>query len=85
MTPTEIMLLAAHRSPVIPLESICEKQFGLSYTEARRQAALNHLPVAAFRLTDSQKAPLMVRLTGLATHIDGAADAAETSRLQSVV
>lgn len=58
MTPTEIMLLASHRSSVIPLESICLKHFGLSYTEARRQAALNHLPVAAFGVVDDLNAVL---------------------------
>lgn len=74
MTPTETMLLAVHRSPIIPLADICDKWFGLSIAEARRQAALRALPVPVWRTVESQKGPLMVRLTDLATFADATAD-----------
>lgn len=76
MTPTETMLLAVHRSPVIPLKDICDKLFGLGIDEARRRAALNTLPVSAWRAVGSQKGPLLVHLTALAAFIDGHTTAA---------
>lgn len=79
MTKTEIMLLAVHKAPVVRLEDVCEKYFGVQYDTARARAALNQLPVPTWRLIDSQKAPLMVRLSDLATYIDTTAEAARES------
>lgn len=79
MTNTEIMLLAVHRSPLVRLEDICDRYFGIAYDTARSKAALNQLPVPTWRLIDSQKAPLMVRLSDLAAHIDSTAEAAVES------
>ena len=57
-------------APIVPLASICEQFFGLSPRAAQEHAALNKLPVPAFRLRESQKAPLMVHVRDLAKHID---------------
>lgn len=75
-TDTEVMLLALHRSPVVPLASICETWFGLGEPEARRRAALNTLPVPTFRGVDSNKAPLLVHVRDLARLADERAAAA---------
>jgi len=76
MTPTEIQLLVTLKAAIVPLDSICKKYFNLSPAEARRRAALHQLPVPVWRLVDSQKAPLMVRVADLARVIDAIADAA---------
>ena len=83
MTDTEIALLAAHRSPLVPLADICDQYFGCGITEARRKAGLNLLPVPTWRLIDSQKAPYMVRLSDLALFIDEGADKARAAWLNS--
>lgn len=85
MTPTETMLLAVHRSPVIPLEDICEKLFGLRIPEARRQAALNILPVPAWRAVESQKGPLLVHLVDLAKFVDTKAEDASAAWTKSQI
>lgn len=79
MTPTEFQLFVAHRDTVIPVDSICEKYLNLTPPEARRRALLNKLPFPTFRVVDSQKAPMMVKLTDLAAHIDSKHKQAEQS------
>jgi hypothetical protein len=76
VTDTEIALIAAHRTPVIPLDAICKEQFNLSPEEARRAAALHRLPVPAFKLRDSARAPFVVKAKDLAAHIDSQAEEA---------
>lgn len=55
---------------VVRLEEICNKYFGLNYDTAKLRAGQQALPVAAFRLGDSQKLPYMVNLEDLAFYID---------------
>lgn len=79
MTDTEIMLLAVHRSPLIPLAAICKAHFNLSPAEAAREAAFNRMPVPVFRLRVSNRAPYMVHVRDLAAFADSrAADAARS-------
>jgi hypothetical protein len=70
MTPSEAALAARFGGPAAPLADVCQTYFGLDYKAARERAAANRLPVTTFRLTDSQKAPLMVHITDLAAYID---------------
>ena len=79
MTDTEIALIAVHRTPVIPLDAICKEQFNLSPVEARREAALNRLPVPTFKLRDSARAPFMVHAKALAEFIESQAAAASAA------
>lgn len=74
MTKTETMLLAVHRSPVVPLSAICDQYFNCCIKVASNRAALNRLPVPAWKLLNSQKAPFMVRITDLAEYIDSQGD-----------
>jgi hypothetical protein len=67
---THLALMSLHKSPTIPLADICEKYFALSYEEASKKALRNELPVPAFRLTQSRKAPLMVSAESLGAWID---------------
>lgn len=79
MTPTELALLACHRSPVIALEHICKDHLGVGYERACELAALNRLPLPTFRLTESKRAPLMVHYSDLAAFIDSTRETAAAS------
>lgn len=50
---------------LLPLEDVCEKMFGVNIKVARRKAALNTLPVPAFRISNTRKGVLYVRKTDL--------------------
>ncbi|QNM96412.1 pyocin activator PrtN family protein [Chitinimonas koreensis] len=67
---TAMLLAARFESPTVPLEQISDEFFGLSPAKAARQASARTLPVAAMRLTNSQKAPWLVHVDDLAAHID---------------
>ena len=70
LSPTELKLLLLHRSPAIRLDEICERYLQMGRATALRQAGLNRLPFPTFRLAESQKAPVMVAVADLASHID---------------
>lgn len=70
MTDTLLQLLALHRAAAVRLGDICEHYLNLSPIVAKQRAALNTLPFPTFRMTSSNKAPYMVKLSDLAAHID---------------
>lgn len=65
-----LALCSVFKGPTAPLAEISEKYFGLSPEEASRKAARHELPVPAFRLRESQKAPLVVSCQALGDYID---------------
>jgi hypothetical protein len=67
---TSLALMSIYKAPAIPLAEVCERYFSLSYDEALKKAARNELPVPAFRLTTSRKAPMMVSAEALGDWID---------------
>lgn len=67
---TSLALMSIYKAPTIPLAEVCERYFSLSYEEALKKAARNELPVPAFRLTQSRKAPMMVSAESLGAWID---------------
>lgn len=79
MTPTELKLTAIHKGPVARLSDISRQYLGMEYAEAAKLAAVNDLPFPTFRLRDSRKAPLMVRVVDLAAHIDAVSECAKES------
>lgn len=76
MTDTEVRLFVLHKSATVRLDAIAEEYFGLQPKTAAERALLNKLPIPAFRLGTSQKAPWMVSIRDLAAHIDNAQQAA---------
>lgn len=76
---TEIQLVFLYKAAAVELENICEKYLGLSPKVAKQRAALHTLPFPTFRLTDSAKAPIMVKVSDLARHIDDQHEAAAKS------
>lgn len=85
MSPTEVALLATHRSPIILVRDICQTYFGVGYERACQLAALNRLPVPTFRLWESQKAPLLVGSKDLAAYIDETSESARQAGAQSQI
>lgn len=79
MTPTEQMLLGIHKAPAVQLQAITEHYLSLSWEAAMKQARTNRLPIPTFRMRDSRKAALLVKITDLAAYIDRKA---EESRVQ---
>lgn len=55
---------------LVPLSSVCEEFLGVNYRVARRQYANNRLLIPIVRLSNSQKAPLLVHLQDLACFIE---------------
>lgn len=68
-TSTYDGLLLEFGAGTVELERVCTKYLGLKFSEAKRRATLNDLPVPAFRC-GSQKAPWLVSLADLAGHLD---------------
>lgn len=66
-------------TPVVRLDEICQEHFGLSKRAAYDCAKLNRLPVPAFRLRDSQKAPFVVSVRDLNEYIENQAAAARAA------
>src|SRR5262245_38919396 len=63
-------LIKRFNGPTVPLDVAAQEFFGLSRDKAYQYAALNKLPVPAFRCTDSSKSPLLIHLEDLAALID---------------
>lgn len=67
---TVFLLMAIHNDVVLPLSTVAEKYLGMSPRKAKEMAAAGSLPVASFRLLQSQKSPRLVHLQDLADYID---------------
>lgn len=52
--------MAKDTDDLILLDTICEQYFNVTPRIARHKAAMNTLPVPAFRLTNSGRGPLFV-------------------------
>ncbi|MBD1576276.1 pyocin activator protein PrtN [Vibrio sp. S11_S32] len=67
---TKYALHARFGNPVVHLEDICEEFFGISPKTAKQKAISQVLPIATFRLDDSQRCPIMVDVSDLGDYID---------------
>ena len=69
---TILLLMAEFESPILPLEEVAPKYFGLNdLSIAKRRAAANELPIAFFRTNNkSQKCPWVCHIEDLANLID---------------
>ncbi|WP_067587270.1 pyocin activator PrtN family protein [Endozoicomonas ascidiicola] len=70
MESTEKILINKYGDAIIPLESICQDYFGITYKKAREYRNKCKLPIATFKLMDSNKAPFFVDVKELARYID---------------
>ncbi|MBO2658104.1 pyocin activator PrtN family protein [Shewanella algae] len=80
---TVFLLMAEYSAAIVPLESICEKYFGMSPTTAAKKAKAGLLPVPAFRGGESQKATWLVNLTDLAAYLDKKRAAAAADQVEA--
>lgn len=71
---------------IVLLEKVSYQYFGVNPDQARRKAALNTLPVPAFRLSGTRHGPLYVRKSDIEKHLEEVyARAAEgNSKMRSV-
>jgi hypothetical protein len=70
VSPTEMQLIATLRSPVVRLDAICDTYLNMQITRANDMASMHALGVPTFFLSDSRKAPRMVKVSDLAELID---------------
>jgi len=62
-------LILTYGTTEIPLAECCDL-FGLGLKTAKERALCNRLPVPAYRIGSSSKAPFLVSAEALATYID---------------
>lgn len=64
---------------LVPLDDIAQQFFSITPKIARRKAALNMLPVPAFRINGSRKGPLYVKKSDLEAMVQRRYDEAKAS------
>lgn len=69
---TLYFLMAEFETVTPALADICEKYLGMKPATAEKKALLGELSLPTFRLSESQKAPRLIHLEDLASHIDKA-------------
>ena len=69
---TLYFLMAEFQTVTPALSNICEKYLGMKPATAEKKALLGELAIPTFRIGESQKAPRLVHLEDLASHIDKA-------------
>ncbi len=68
---TVFLLMEEFESPVLRLEDMAPKYFGIScLRKAKRMAATNEFPIAFFRVSSSNKCPWHCHIQDLADLID---------------
>ncbi|MBP1131320.1 hypothetical protein JOE25_002900 [Serratia sp. PL17] len=67
---TMFLLIAEYEKSNIPLSEIAEPYLGLKPSTAEQKAAEGKLPIATFRVGNTQKSPRLVHVEDLAALID---------------
>lgn len=67
---TMFLLMAEYEKSNIPLSEIAERYLGMRPSTAEQKAAEGKLPIATFRVGNTQKAPRLVHVEDLANLID---------------
>jgi hypothetical protein len=67
---TKTMLFQQYNTPLLKVSDVAQAYFGMSEQAAKRSAREGTLPIPAFRLGESQKAPWLVCIDELAAYID---------------
>ncbi|CAI1502043.1 Pyocin activator protein PrtN [Serratia grimesii] len=67
---TMFLLMAEYEKSNIPLSEIAEPYLGLKPSTAEQKAAEGKLPIATFRVGNTQKSPRLVHVEDLAALID---------------
>ena len=67
---TNFALLARFETSTLPLDLVCDEFFGISVKTAKQKIKAQDFPVPTFRLIDSERAPLFIKVDDLSSHID---------------
>lgn len=67
---------------LVPLDEVATPVFNLTVKAARHRAALNMLPVPAFRLNGSRRGPLYIHKTDLEGYLNGVIAKAKAANQQ---
>lgn len=82
---TVYLLMAQFDKAIIPLEEIAQPYLGFSARIAVNKHNRGELGLPCFRLNQSQKSPLVVRVQDLAAYIDTQAEQAQQACLKSAI
>ena len=83
MSMTKYLLMAEFGKSTVDLEEICDAYLDMGFRKAMEAFNNGTLPVAAFRLRDSQKAKVKVCIEDLARLIDERRAQAEAERAEA--
>ena len=67
---THFALLAFHQTTTINLKDVCQEYFGISVKTAMQKIKGQDFPVPTFRLTNSERSPVFIKVEDLANYID---------------
>ncbi|MBG9999448.1 pyocin activator PrtN family protein [Pseudoalteromonas sp. NSLLW24] len=67
---TNFALLARFETPVINLKDVCQEFFGISVKTAMQKIKGQDFPVPTFRLANSERSPVFIKVEDLAFYID---------------
>ncbi|MDY0136383.1 MAG: pyocin activator PrtN family protein [Thiomicrospira sp.] len=75
---TKTMLFHKYGTPLLKVSDIAQDYLGMNEQTAKRSAREGTLPIPAFRLSESNKAPWLVSIDHLAAYIDKRITLAQT-------
>jgi hypothetical protein len=67
---TNFALLARFEAPIINLKDVCQEYFGISVKTAMQRIKGQDFPVPTFRLVNSERSPVFIKVEDLANYID---------------
>ncbi|ASM48801.1 hypothetical protein PESP_a0566 [Pseudoalteromonas espejiana DSM 9414] len=67
---TNFALLARFETPIINLKDVCQEFFGISVKTAMQKIKGQDFPVPTFRLANSERSPVFIKVEDLAVYID---------------
>lgn len=67
---TQFALLAVFERPIINLKDVCQEYFGISVKTAMQRIKGQDFPVPTFRLVNSERSPVFIKVEDLANYID---------------
>jgi hypothetical protein len=67
---TNFALLARFETPIVNLKDVCQEFFGYTIKTSMQKIKGQDFPVPTFRLVESERSPVFVKIEDLATYID---------------
>jgi hypothetical protein len=67
---TNFALLARFETPIVNLKDVCQEFFGYTIKTSMQKIKGQDFPVPTFRLVESERSPVFVKIEDLALYID---------------